>query len=86
MLSEIKVDAERRMQKAVESLQHEMGKIRTGRAHASLLDHIQVDYYGNATPLNQVANITSSDARTLMVTPWEKSMMAVVEKAILNLH
>jgi ribosome recycling factor len=72
------------MQKAVESLQHEMSKIRTGRAHASLLDHVQVDYYGNATALNQVANISSSDARTLTVTPWEKSMMAAIEKAILN--
>ena len=84
MLNEIKRDCERRMQKAVESLQHEMSKIRTGRAHASLLDHVQVDYYGNPTPLSQVANINSSDARTLMVTPWEKSMMAAIEKAILN--
>lgn len=84
MLNEVKTDTERRMQKAVESLQHEMSKIRTGRAHASLLDHVQVDYYGNATALNQVANISSSDARTLTVTPWEKSMMAAIEKAILN--
>ncbi len=84
MLNEVKIDAERRMQKAVETLQHEMSKIRTGRAHASLLDHVQVDYYGNLTPLNQVANITSSDARTLVVTPWEKSMMAAIEKAILS--
>ena len=84
MLNEVKNDTERRMQKAVESLQHEMSKFRTGRAHASLLDHVQVDYYGNATPLSQVANINSSDARTLTVTPWEKSMMAAIEKAILN--
>jgi len=84
MMNDIKRDAEKRMQKAVESLQHEMVKIRTGRANASLLDHVVVDYYGNPTPLNQVANITSSDARTLSVTPWEKSMTAAVEKAILN--
>ncbi|MCP0913447.1 MULTISPECIES: ribosome recycling factor [Legionella] len=84
MSEDIKRDAEKRMKKAVESLQHEMAKIRTGRANASLLDHIQVDYYGSLTPLNQVANVTSSDARTLMVTPWDKSMIAAVEKAILN--
>ncbi len=84
MLNEVKLDAERRMQKAVESLQHEMSKIRTGRAHASLLDHVQIDYYGTPTPLSQVANMTTSDARTLVVTPWEKSMMATIEKAILN--
>lgn len=84
MVNDIKQDAEKRMQKAVESLQHEMGKIRTGRANASLLDHVMVDYYGNLTPLNQVANISNSDARTLSVTPWEKSMTAAIEKAILN--
>ncbi len=61
-----------------------MAKIRTGRANASLLDHVQVDYYGNLTPLTQVANITSSDSRTLLVTPWEKSMVSAVEKAILT--
>jgi ribosome recycling factor len=84
MVNDIKRDAEKRMQKAVESLQHEMSKIRTGRAHASLLDHVQVDYYGTPTALSQVANITSSDARTLTVTPWEKSMMQAIEKAILT--
>lgn len=84
MINEIKNDVEKRMKKAVESLQHEMTKIRTGRANASLLDHVQVDYYGNLTPINQVANVTSSDARTLLVTPWEKSMVAAVEKAILT--
>jgi ribosome recycling factor len=84
MQNEIKQDAERRMQKAVDALQHEMSKIRTGRAHVSFLDHVVVDYYGNPTPLSQVANISSSDARTLTVTPWEKSMMAAIEKAILN--
>ena len=72
------------MKKTVESLQHEMTKIRTGRANASLLDHVQVDYYGNSTPLNQVASVSSSDSRTLLVTPFEKSMVAAIEKAILT--
>lgn len=84
MINDVKNDAEKRMSKAVESLQHEMTKIRTGRANASLLDHVQVDYYGNKTPLSQVASVTSSDSRTLLVTPWEKAMVAAVEKAILN--
>ena len=84
MINDIKQDAEKRMQKTVESLRHELTKIRTGRANASFLDHVQVDYYGNMTPLSQVASVTSSDARTLLVTPWEKSMAAAVEKAILN--
>jgi len=84
MINEIKLDSEKRMKKSVESLQHEMSKIRTGRANASFLDHVQVDYYGNMSPLNQVASVTSSDSRTLMVTPWEKSMISAVEKAILN--
>ena len=84
MINDIKQDAEKRMKKTVESLQHDLTKIRTGRANASLLDHVQVDYYGNLTPLNQIANVTSSDSRTLMVTPWEKSMVAAVEKAILT--
>lgn len=84
MINDVKNDAEKRMKKTIESLQHEMAKIRTGRANASLLDHVQVDYYGNLTPLNQVASITSSDSRTLLVTPWEKAMVAAVEKAILT--
>ena len=84
MINEIKQDAEKRMKKTVESLRHEMTKIRTGRANASLLDHVQVDYYGNPTPLTQVANISSSDSRTLMVTPFEKSMVSAIEKAILT--
>lgn len=84
MIDNIKHDAEKRMKKTVESLQHEMSKIRTGRANASLLDHVQVDYYGNMTTLSQVANVTSSDSRTLLVTPWEKSMVAAIEKAILT--
>lgn len=83
-INEIKQDAEKRMQKTIENLQTELSKIRTGRANAGLLDHVQVDYYGNSMPLNQVANITASDARTLLVTPWEKGMVAAIEKAILT--
>lgn len=84
MINEIKLDTEKRMKKSVESLQHEMSKIRTGRANASFLDHVQVDYYGNLSPLSQVASVTSTDSRTLLVTPWEKSMVSAIEKAILN--
>lgn len=84
MINEIKLDAEKRMKKTVESLQHEMTKIRTGRANASFLDHVVVDYYGSPTPLNQVASVNSSDSRTLLVTPFEKSMVAAIEKAILT--
>jgi ribosome recycling factor len=84
MIQDLKLDAEKRMKKAVESLQHEMGKIRTGRANASFLDHVLVDYYGNLTPINQVASVSSSDSRTLLVTPFEKSMSAAIEKAILT--
>lgn len=84
MINEIKQDSEKRMQKTIESLKTDMTKIRTGRANAGLLDHVQVDYYGSLTPLTQIASITTSDSRTLLVTPWEKSMVAAVEKAILN--
>ena len=84
MIDEILVDAENRMGKSVESLRSELVKIRTGRAHPSLLDQIMVDYYGTDTPINQVANVTVEDARTLAVAPWEKPMVAVVEKAIIN--
>lgn len=84
MIEDIRNDTEKRMKKTVESLRHEMTKIRTGRANASLLDHVVVDYYGTPTPLNQIANITTSDVRTLLVTPWEKSMVPAIEKAILT--
>ena len=84
MIDEILDDAENRMQKSIEALKHELTKIRTGRAHASLLDHITVEYYGSQVPLSQVANIATEDARTLSVTPWEKPMVQVVEKAIMN--
>jgi ribosome recycling factor len=84
MINEIKQDSEKRMKKTIESLQHDMTKIRTGRANAGFLDHVQVDYYGNLTPLSQVASITTSDSRTILVTPWEKAMVAAIEKAILT--
>ncbi|MFQ5994218.1 MAG: ribosome recycling factor [Acidiferrobacterales bacterium] len=81
-IDRIKKDAERRMTKSVEALKTDLAKVRTGRAHAGLLDHLRVDYYGAKTPINQVANVTVSDARTISVTPWDKSMLSVVEKAI----
>jgi len=84
MINEIKKDADTRMGKSIEALKGELTKLRTGRAHTSLLDHITVDYYGNPTPLSQVATITISDARTLTVTPWEKNMVGPVEKAIMT--
>jgi ribosome recycling factor len=84
VIDEIISDAETRMGKSVDSLRSELTKIRTGRAHPSLLDHLMVDYYGNETPIKQVANITVEDSRTLAVAPWEKQMVAVVEKAIIN--
>jgi ribosome recycling factor len=83
-LDEIKKDAGERMAKSVAALRQEFTKIRTGRAHTSLLDHITVEYYGSQVPLNQVSNVGVEDSRTLVVTPWEKEMVAVVEKAILN--
>jgi ribosome recycling factor len=84
MIEEFKQDAEVRMSKSVESLKGELTKLRTGRAHTSLLEHITVDYYGSEVPINQVANISVADARTLTVTPWEKPMVSAVEKAIMN--
>ncbi len=84
MLEEIKKDAADRMAKSVESLRMELTKIRTGRAHTSLLDHITVEYYGSEVPLNQVANVGVEDSRTLTITPWEKSMVPVIEKAVMT--
>ena len=84
MIDDIQLDAEQRMEKSVDSLRGELRKLRTGRAHTSLLDHITVEYYGAEMPLNQAANIGVEDARTLTVKPWEKSMVPVVEKAIMN--
>lgn len=83
MLEEIKKDASSRMSKSVASLRQELTKIRTGRAHTSLLDHITVEYYGSEVPLNQVSNVGVEDSRTLTVTPWEKDMVAKIEKAIM---
>ncbi|MEL6300193.1 MAG: ribosome recycling factor [Pseudomonadota bacterium] len=84
MIDEIQQDADERMGKSVDSLRTEMQKIRTGRAHTSLLDHITVEYYGTEVPLSQVSNLGVEDARTLTVTPWEKDMVGPVEKAIMN--
>lgn len=84
MLDDIKKDAGERMAKSVAALKQELTKIRTGRAHTSLLDHITVEYYGSQVPLNQVSNVGVEDSRTLTVTPWEKDMVAPIEKAIMN--
>ena len=83
MLEEIKKDAGERMAKSVAALKQELTKIRTGRAHTSLLDHITVEYYGSDVPLNQVSNVGVEDSRTLTVTPWEKEMVQKIEKAIM---
>lgn len=77
-------DAETRMRKSIDSFKNEIAKLRTGRANPGILDHVRIDYYGSEMPINQVANITVSDARTLTITPWEKKMVPVIEKAILN--
>jgi len=82
MINEVKNTAEQKMGKSIEALKHDFAKIRTGRAHAGLLDHIHVDYYGSSTPLSQVASVTLADARTIGVQPFEKKLIPVVEKAI----
>ena len=82
MISELKQTTEAKMQKSLEALRLDLAKIRTGRAHTGLLDHVQVDYYGSLIPINQVANITLLDARTIGVQPWEKTMVGKVDKAI----
>lgn len=79
---DVKKNAEQKMQKSIETLRADLAKVRTGRAHTGILDHIHVDYYGTPTQLTQVANVTLIDARTIGVQPWEKKMVAVVEKAI----
>ena len=84
MIEEIQEDARTRMGKSIEAMKQSLSKIRTGRAHTSLLDHIKVDYYGSEVPLAQAANIIVEDSRTLMVSPWEKSMVQVIEKAIMK--
>ncbi|HXU54456.1 MAG TPA: ribosome recycling factor [Casimicrobiaceae bacterium] len=82
MIADVKKAAEQKMQKSVEALKTDLGKVRTGRAHTGLLDHIKVDYYGTMMPINQVANVTLADAHTITVQPWEKKMVHPVEKAI----
>ncbi len=84
MIEDVKKDARERMNKSIESMRQELSKIRTGRAHASLLDHITVEYYGNEVPIGQVANVSAEDARTLSISPWEKDMVRKIEKAIMT--
>ena len=82
MIAELKKTTEQKMLKSLEALKHDLAKVRTGRAHPGILDHVQVDYYGAMVPISQVANITLIDARTIGVQPWEKPMIGKVEKAI----
>ncbi|MFZ5511517.1 MAG: ribosome recycling factor [Pseudomonadota bacterium] len=82
MIAELKKTTEQKMQKSLEALKADLGKVRTGRAHTGILDHVQVDYYGTMMPINQVANVTLLDARTIGVAPWEKKMLPAIEKAI----
>jgi len=82
MISDVRKSAEQKMTRSIDTLKADLAKVRTGRAHTGLLDHIHVDYYGTSMPLSQVANVTLADPRTIGVTPWEKKMIPVVEKAI----
>ncbi|MHB9100582.1 MAG: ribosome recycling factor [Sulfuricella sp.] len=82
MIADVKKSAEQRMQKSIEALKVDLGKVRTGRAHTGILDHVMVDYYGSPVPISSVANINLIDARNIGVTPWEKKMVGAVEKAI----
>ncbi len=84
MIEDIVKDADRRMAKSIDALRNDLAKLRTGRAHPSLLDHVTVDFYGNVVPVSQAATVNVSDARTLSVQPWDKSMVGAIEKAILN--
>lgn len=81
-IAEVRKNTEQKMHKSIETLKADLAKVRTGRAHVGILDHVQVDYYGNPTQISQVANVTLIDARTIGVQPWEKKMVAVIEKAI----
>ncbi|PLP97798.1 ribosome recycling factor [Cupriavidus pauculus] len=81
-VADTKKSAEQKMQKSIEAFRADLAKIRTGRAHTGLLDHVQVDYYGSPVPISQVANVGLGDARTITVQPWEKKMVQAVEKAI----
>ena len=84
MIDELKSETETKMEKSLSALQSSFNRIRTGRAHPSLLESIRIDYYGSATPLDQVANVVVEDARTLSITPWEKTMVQEIEKAIMK--
>lgn len=81
-IADVRKNTEQKMQKSLEALKSDLGKVRTGRAHTGLLDHVMVDYYGSQTPVSQVANVTLIDGRTIGVSPWEKKMASVIEKAI----
>ena len=81
-IADIKKTAEQKMNKTVETLKSDLGKVRTGRAHPGIIDHVMVDYYGTMMPIGQVANVTLADGRTISVQPWEKKMVGPVEKAI----
>lgn len=82
MIADVKKNTEQKMQKSIETLKSDLGKVRTGRAHTGLLDHIKIDYYGTPTAINQIANVSLIDARTIGVTPWEKKLGGAIEKAI----
>jgi ribosome recycling factor len=84
MIENVKKDNENRMKKSIETFSGELARMRTGRAHPSLLENVAVDYYGNKSPLSQVANVAAEDSRTLSITPWDKNMVPVIEKAIMN--
>lgn len=84
MPAAIQQRASERMKKSIESLKHELAKIRTGRAHPSLLEHVKVSYYGNDVPISQVANVVAEDSRTLSISPWERNMVQAIEKAIMT--
>ncbi len=84
MIDDVKKEADERMSKSLDALSHNFNKIRTGRAHPSLLDGLRVDYYGAETPLNQMANVNVEDARTLSLTAWDKTMIPAIEKAIMK--
>lgn len=83
-IADVRSSADQKMQKSIEALKNALSRIRTGRAHVGILDHIQVDYYGSPVPISQVANVTVADARTIQVQPWEKPMVAAVERAIMT--
>ena len=84
MINDVKKEAEQRMQRGIEAFKDDLRKLRTGRAYAGLLEHVMVEYYGTSVPVKQTANISVEDARTLVVTPWEKNIVSAVEKAIIN--